>query len=269
MQPAFHRWSTFLAATLVAAGLCCQAGCVSTKYKLAKKSTPPPVPLNVAFRPSGPLQPTLVALIVYTGPGSWKREALWDEYVVTVENHGDRPLSVDAAALADGAGSPFAAGNDPWTLEKQSKVLEKQYRRGGQAFVRAAGPGVLIVGAGAAVLSATTASVFVSAAAVGAAAATVVVLPVYYVTILSINHHNKKAIMAEFTRRRLQLPLTIAPGATQTGSVYFPMVRQPRSLQLRWSDDSGSGSAELPLDFLNSLHVPAAPVAPTPKTASR
>jgi hypothetical protein len=254
---------------LVTAGLCCQAGCVSTKYKLAKKNTPPPVQLNVAFHPSGPLQPTLVAVIVYTGPGSWKREALWDEYVVTVENHGDRPLIVDAAALADGAGSPYAAGNDPWALEKQSKVLEKQYRDNGQAFIRAAGPGVLIVGAGAAVVSATTASVFVSAAAVGAAAATVVVLPVYYVTILSINHHNKKAIMAEFARRRLQLPLTLAPGAMQTGSVYFPMVRQPRSLQLRWSDESASGSAELPLDFLNSLHVPAAPVAPAPKTVSR
>lgn len=248
-------------AAIAAALLCCQGGCVATKYKLAKKNTPPVQVVDVAFPPSAPLQPSLAAVIIYGGPGSWKREALWDEYVVTLQNSGEQSVTIDSATLTDSDGIVIATGVDPWVLEKQSKTLEKQYRASGRAFVRTAGPGVLIVGAGAAALAATTTSVFVSAAAVGAAAATIVVLPVYYITVWGINHHNKKAIMVEFTRRRLPLPLTLAPGETRTGSLFYPMVRAPRSLELHWSSESGSGHAALPLDFLHELHVPAVPAS--------
>ena len=242
---------------MVGAALCCQGGCIATKYKLAKKDMPPVQLLRVDFPPSAPLQPTLAALIIYGGPGSWKREALWDEYVLAVKNSGERPVTIDFTTLKDADGAAVAAGVDPWALEKQSKILEKQYRASGVAFIRTAGPGVLIVGVGAAAVAATTTSVFVSAAAAGAALAAIVVLPVYYVSVWGINHHNKKAVMAEFTRRRLPLPLTLAPGETRTGSVFYPMVRDPRSLQLHWSGESGNGQATLLLDFLHGLHVPA------------
>lgn len=247
--------SSLVTAAVIAAMLSTQAGCVATKYKLAKKNTPPVQLLNVAFPPSAPLQPTFTSLISYGGPGSWKREALWDEYVVTLRNSGERPVTVDSAVLTDSAGTLIVAGSEPWALEKQSKLLEKQYKDRGEAFVRTAGPGVLIVGTGAAIASATATAGIVSSAAVGAALA-VVALPVYYVTVLSINHHNKKAVMAEFSRRRLRLPLTLAAGETRTGSVFYPMVRAPHSLELSWSSESASGQAELPLDFLHGLHVP-------------
>jgi len=256
--PPVHGLSMFVTAATVAAVLCCQSGCVATKYKLAKKNTPPLQVLSVAFPPSAPLQATLAALIIYGGPGSWKREALWDEYVLAVQNSGERPVTLDFTTLTDSNDMPVAAGVDPWTLEKQSKILEKQYRASGVAFARAAGPGVLIVGAGAAAIAATTTSVFISSAAIGAALSTMFVLPVYYVSVWGINHHNKKAVTAEFTRRRLHLPLTLAPGEARTGSVFYPMVRDPRSLELHWSSETGDGQATLLLDFLHGLHVPAA-----------
>ena len=256
--------SAVVSAAIVAAILCCQSGCVATKYKLAKKDTPPVQSLNIAFPPSLPLVPTLAGLISYGGSGSWKREALWDEYVVALENRGDRPLSIDSAALVDSAGTRYAAGTDPWALEKQSKTLEKQYRDHGEAFLRAAGPGVLVIGAGAAAASATAGGVaFVSPALAGAAVATIVVLPVYYLTVVGINHHNKKAVMTEFERRRLSLPLAIAPGETRTGSLFFPMVRSPGSLTLNWSTQGASAVANLPLEFLHALHMPAAPATQT------
>jgi hypothetical protein len=259
--PLFGSRPAFVTAAIVATVLCCLGGCVATKYKLAKKNTPPVQLINIAFPVSPPMQATLVSLVSYGGPGSWKREALWDEYVVALENHSDRPLTVDSSTIADSAGTPYVAGSDPWALEKQSKKLEKQYRDRGEAFMRAAGPGVLIVGVGAATVSAAAGgSVFISAGAVGAAAAAVVVLPVYYVTVLGINHHNKKAVMTEFKRRRLALPLTLAPGETRTGSLFYPMVRSPGSLSLHWSTETGSSTTDLSLEFLHSLHVPSAPV---------
>lgn len=260
------RRPVFLIAALAAGVLCCQTGCLATKYKLAKKDTPPLQHLDLAFPLSPPLHATLAALISYGGPGSWKRQALWDEYIVTLENHGERALVIDTAVLVDSAGTAYASGKEPWGLEKQSKVLEKQYRDRGEAFMRAAAPGALIVGMGAATVSAAAgSSVFVSAGVVGAAAATVVVLPVYYLSVLGINHHNKKAVMREFDRRRLQLPLTLAPGETRTGSLFFPMVRNPGSLELLWAGEQGSQTAVLPLGFLQGLHVPPAPADQAPK----
>jgi hypothetical protein len=86
---------------------------------------------------------------------------------------------------------------------------------------------------------------------------------VYGLAILGINKHHKAIIKAEFDRRRLPLPLTLAPGETRTGSLFFPMVPNPRSLDLNWSNESGSGDSVLALDFLHGLHVPA-PKTPSP-----
>src|ERR1700683_818618 len=93
--------SVFVSAVIVTSVLSLQCGCVATKYKLAKKNTPPIQLLNIAFPSSPPLQTTLDTLISFGGPGSWKREALWDEYGGTLENRGEWPLSIDCATLAD------------------------------------------------------------------------------------------------------------------------------------------------------------------------
>jgi hypothetical protein len=58
--------------------------------------------------------------------------------------------------------------------------------------MRAAGPGVLIIGVGAATFSAGVSTVFISAGVAGAAVAAVFVLPVYYVSVLGINHHARR-----------------------------------------------------------------------------
>jgi len=251
------RWTAFAQTAVIVTGLGVLCGCVSTKYQMAKKDTPPIELLSIAFPPAAPLKATLASLISYGGPGSWKREALWDEYVVELVNQGEAPLTIDSATLLDSKGTPYAAGSDPWVLEKQSKDLERQYRNNGEAFLRAAGPGVVVVGVGVAAGAAGGASL-VAPAVVGAAVAAIV-LPVYYVSVLGINHHNKKAVMAEFKRRRLALPLTLAPGETRAGSLFFPMVRSPGSLALHAGNESVTTTAVLSLGFLSALHLPAAP----------
>lgn len=234
------------------------SGCLATKYRMARKDTPPPAALNLAVT-QPPVAAVLNTVIIYQGPGSWKRAAFWDEYVVTLRNVGDRPLTVTAATLTDYAGVPRDPGAEPWALEKESKTLERKYRDAGVAFARNAGPGVIILGAGVAGVGA--AGVF-SAGATTVAAGTLVVLPAYYVTVWAINSHNKAAVVAEFNRRRLVLPLTLAPGEQRTGSLFFPMVPDPRALSLRWAD----GEIRIPLESLRGLHIksPASPPAPKP-----
>ncbi len=243
------RLVAVIALSLSVAGLF--TGCVSNKYKMAKSGTALPQLLNVAFAPA-PLEATLNSVITYNGPGSWKRDAFWDEYVVTLHNPGSQPLKVATASLVDNVGTVYSASDMPWALEKVSKTLEQKHKDAGMAFVRYTAPGLLIVGTGTA---AAASAGFLSAGAATAGAATIVALPIYYIGVVVINHKNKAAMSGEFNRRRHVLSLRFAPGETRTGSFFFPTVPSPRSLGLGWSTATASGESVLPLDFLHGLHV--------------
>lgn len=244
------RFVAVIALSLSVAGLF--TGCVSNKYKKAKSDTPLPQLLNVAFAPA-PLEATLNSVITYNGPGSWKRDAFWDEYVVTLHNPGSQPLTVVTAGLTDFAGLARTAGGEPWVLENESRTLERKYKDAGMAFVRYTAPGLLIVGTGTA---AAASAGFLSAGAGAAGAAIVVVLPIYYIGVVVINHKNKAAMSGEFNRRRLVLPLTLAAGETRTGSFFFPMTVSPQSLRLEWLKGGERSAIVLPLPMLAGLHRP-------------
>jgi hypothetical protein len=243
------------ASFLLAAALSIMTACVSPKYKRADNQTPPVQPLNVKF-PSSMLDTSLYTVISDGGPGSWKREAFWDEYVISMHNDGERVLTIADATVTDYAGAVRAAGTDPWALERESKTLEKRYREAGIAFARIAAPRVIVSAAEPGVVA--SAGIGASGAA-AAATATAVALPVYGATVFGINMHNKAAIKKEFNRRRIPLPLTLGPGETRTGSFFFPMVPNPQSLTLRWTSSAGEGDASLELHFLEGLHVTGNP----------
>ena len=242
-----------VALALAAMSVCLLAACVSPKYQRADKNAVP-VPLNVKF-PASALGASLYTEISDGAPGSWKREAFWDEYVVTLHNRGDQSLKVTSMTLTDYKGAPVPAGSDPWALEKESKSLERRYRDAGVAFARMAAPRVVATTAEPGIVASAGIG---SAGAATAATATAVAIPVYGLTVFGINMHNKKAIKKEFDRRRLPLPMTLGPGETRTGSIFFPMIPNPQALTLRWTDTVGDGETVLDLHFLEGLHVASA-----------
>lgn len=195
-----HRIAFGSAPALVfVAALCLLTGCVSPKYRRADKSTLPVKALNVQF-PSSTLDGSLYTVISDRGPGSWKRDAFWDEYVVVMHNQGDQALKIASATLVDHDGAMRSAGSDPWALERESKTLEQRYRDAGVAFSRMAGPRIIVGAAEPTVVASA------GVGAVGAATAatlTAVALPVYGATVLGINMHNKAIIKKEFNRRRV------------------------------------------------------------------
>lgn len=261
MMPRFRtafRQPFVLLAGLVAGAALLQAGCVSKKYLKAKKGTPPPQLLNVAFAPA-PLEAVLNTVVTYNGPGSWKRDAFWDEFVVTLHNTSDRPLVITAVTVQDQTGRILAVGDQPWALEKASKTQEQRYKEAGIAFVRYTTPAVVIstVGFAAAMSSLSFAGTSAGAATVSSAA--VVALPLYYLGVASINHSNKKDMTLQFKLRNLALPLSLAPGEKRSGSFFFPVTVSPRQLNLRWSAGQESTESSLPLPFLADLHLKTAP----------
>jgi hypothetical protein len=238
------------ALVFASAALCLSTACVSPKYKRDDKNVPA-VPLNVDF-PRAALEASLYTEISDGGPGSWKREAFWDEYVVTMHNPGDQALTISAATLTDYQGVARPPGNDPWALEKESKTLERRYQDAGVTFARMAAPRIIATTAEPGIVASAGIG---STGAAAAATATAVALPVYGLTVLGINLHNKKAIKKEFERRRILLPLTLGPGESRTGSFFFPMIPNPQALSLRWSDATGDGEVAAELHILEGLHV--------------
>jgi hypothetical protein len=251
-----------LVAALLSTGVLL-SGCASNNYQTAQGGTPPLVPVNLAT-----VQPPVVivlhTIITCDGPGSWTQEGLWDEYVVTIANQGTQPLTIASAALTDLAGTSHAASARVGALEKESEALEQKYHDAGVAFVRNAGAGAVTVGGGVRLVGVAGGAL---GAGVGLAAA-VAVVPVPFDYVRKIDKsNNRDSIVAEFTRRRLALPLTLAPGETRIGSFFFPMVPNPRSLSLPWSSGTSGGELTLPLESVHGLHVqvPApAVIAPRP-----
>ena len=85
-------------------------GCVSTKYKLAPQGTAPAAVLNLVAAPS-PIEVIVHTVVAFKGPGAWKREAHWDEYVITIANRGDTPVTLESATLVDFRGLQVGTGD--------------------------------------------------------------------------------------------------------------------------------------------------------------
>lgn len=233
------------------------SGCVtSKKYKMAKEGGAPALPLSLSVTtPDAEL--SVPTVIVVKGPGSWKREARWDEYVIKLRNSGEQPLTIESVELFDLNGAPRLPGTDPWQLEKLSTTNWQKYGSTGVQVLAGAGLAATYVGIeiGTAIASFGGGS----AAATGGAAVALTVIPVFAVvdltTVAIMNHNNKKKVLAEFNRRRLPLPLTVAPGGVAEGSYFFPMTPGPKRLVMKGAEGGKPIEVILDLEPLAGLHL--------------
>lgn len=219
-----------------------------------------------------PLAATVHTVVIYKGPGSWKTEAWWDEYIVTLANQGDAPLTLESVSLVDVSGESKAPGTDPWAIDAQSRAWWKKAGRdqGNTATPFALGmhpvwkagaytlvgvtsaTGWLLVGTGLA--TATTAGVVVMA------------WPAYALGAVAVNSNNKKKVAAEFEHRRLVTPAIVPGHGMVQGSLFFRITPAPRRLVVHGSSDGQIQEASVDLASLAGLHLkPAAPpVVPPP-----
>lgn len=231
-------------------------GCVSDKYVSYPTRASPPTPLVLDLG-GEPVAVRLDSVIVYHGAGSWKKEAYWDELQVTLTNRSDRPVTLATFLLVDRAGNQLPTGTDPWALERASTELTHLYERTGISFaLNTLGYAALTygaVGVGAMTGAALTSSWagLSTGAAIGAA-----VVPAAAVYVMVKNNRNRRIVEAEFHRRRVPLPLTLAPGETRSGSLFFPMSVSPRELIVHWTRDAVAGSTTLATPQLAGLHEP-------------
>lgn len=219
------------------------------------------------------LEVTLDWVIVKDGPGTWSKNAWWDEYQLRVRNYSADPVMISSIQVIDSLGTALANGANRKELVRGSKVTRKRYKDhdinvkpgAGTGTLLAVGTGALFVGSAAAMVSvgaglssafslgATTASTPVIVSAAGAAAA--IAFPVFIVGGV-VKGANNSAVNKEIISRQVELPIELNAGEEQALNVFFPVAPSPRSVQLVYETDDKSGVVEIPTaDILAGLHL--------------
>ena len=245
--------------TLVALLLCASlGGCGGTKVLKEPQPLVPQEPLAMAS--GAQLSATLDWVIVRGGPGTWAKNADWDEYLLGIRNDSDTPVAVTSIALIDSGEYRHDTIANRKKLVKASRKTAKRYKEEGIKVKAGLGGGALLVAGG---LSASVgagagaAAVYGSGAAVGATAGALVLAPVLVVGGVVRGVNNGK-VNDEIERRQTPMPVHVEPGATQTFDLFFPIAPSPLELHIGYADDSGEHTIVIDTrEALDGLHLAA------------
>jgi hypothetical protein len=228
------------------------SGCVATKYQFAGTDHPPAVTLDL--RPAhSPVDMHLDAIITRGAPGSWKRDALWDEYALFLANRTKRRWRIESVSLVTVSGRIVQPGTDPWELEE---ITADWWRQSG---IDAAHGMVWGVGQVAGVGAAGVAMVGLSVLQAGVVARpdlavqiigavhTAAVVPQALTAPAEVNAKSRQEVAVEFQRRRAALLAPLPPGREARGSAFFPITRQAR--QLIFVCSSGTETRKVTIDL--------------------
>ncbi len=243
------------------------SGCVSSKYKMAASSVPPAPTLNLRGD-HATLGAYVDSVIVYRGPGSWKRDAYWDEYIVSIENRSPNSATLLSAELIDSGNFAIAPGKSWERLEGESRKWWNSHVLG-QNLALGAGTVFVGVGAVAAPIGAFLAYAALQGVALTPVGAAFIAVPLAAGWLSDTNGTHAKKIAAEFDLRRLELPAQLRPGQTTHGSLFFRLTPSPKKLVLTFREAGEVREVTIDLALLADLHrrsTPPADPAPVGET---
>jgi hypothetical protein len=243
---------------LVAAAIAGMSGCGGTR--LLKEPQPLVREEALAVNSDARADAALDWVIVRDGPGTWARNADWDEYLITIRNRSAEQVTVTAVTVTDSSETRHASVASRKRLVKASRQTARRYRGQGIKVKAGVGGGALVVAGG---LSATVgagagvAAIYGSGAAVGATAGALVLAPVLVVGGVVKGVNNSK-VNEQIEARQTALPLPVEPGASRVLDLFFPIAPSPLDVQIDYADSSGEHTIVLDTrDALNGLHLPA------------
>jgi hypothetical protein len=259
-----NAFTTLPVCLLLSLGALLGPGCGSSNYRLINSdSRQPAMPMEFTSV-AGPTELTVTGLITYDGPGTWKREAFWDEYLVRLTNHSGEPLTVTGVYLHDILARSVASGSDPWELDKAGRKQERYLISLGlpASAYASAHPRKSVAAQVAGEATGLAVATVPGAAPLllyGAPVIVMTAIPVLAVNKLFIDPKNRDQVLAEFNRRCLRLPLELLPGASISGSVFFPLTPGPEHLSVNGQQAGQAVEVSVALPGLAGLHYTQAP----------
>ncbi|MGB5510196.1 MAG: hypothetical protein WBM87_00650 [Woeseiaceae bacterium] len=209
---------------------------------------------------------TLDWVIVRDGPGTWARNADWDEYLLRVNNQSDQPITVTRLVVVDSLDTRIESQPGRKELIKNSKKTARRYKASG-IKVRAgrgagtmlvAGAAVTVIGVGAASAAATGAimSGAATAGGAGAAAGGLLLLGPALAVGGIVRGVNNSKVNNQIELRQTLLPAEIPASEEAQLDVFFPLAPSPKMIELYYFD--AAGEHRLVIDTrtaLDGLHI--------------
>lgn len=205
-----------------------------------------PIPLQpagaIATAVDERLSVTIDAIVVREGPGSWSKNADWDEYLLHALATSNQPVEITRIVVVDSLGKhrkPSATRGD---LQSGSKETARRYKDadlevtagyGGAGLVVA---GYAVGGTSAAVGLATLGT---SGAAAGAAVAGAVLVAPVLMTAGIVVGVQEIRVQNEIRHRSTVFPVTVAADQELLLDVFFPIAPAPQRVEVTYRDASG------------------------------
>ena len=257
-------------ALAIALSLSVLGGCASGSAKVMRD--PVPLPAAKMAPLSSPTNADLAAtldwIIVPEGPGSWVRNADWDEYLVRVQNLSEDAITLTGVVLVDSLQGTHPPETRLQGLRKASRANVKRYaeadlevRAGaGTGALVAVGTGVTVAGAAAASAAWASAGFFSGAAAAGTGAAAIGTGLILAGPVLAvggiIRGANHAGVDRAIMNRTSVFPLRLDGEGTEGLNLFFPIAPAPRTVHLHYrvGEDDRTLVIELP-PTLAALHL--------------
>lgn len=206
-------------------------GCATIRY-IPNASPPPDLGLR---RASSDLEVHLYYVISPDGPGSWVKQAKWNEFVLGIRNLTQSDVRIERIDLVDLRGVYVESLHaSMYQLESQSERLAKQSKdHAAGSLLNTAiiyGRSALSMGGGPPGLN-----------ALGSLVPMISLIGQY------LQAQDGESIEAEFRKRRLPTPTDLVGRASLTGSVFFPHGLQPQTLVITYRTSKGEGQIKLSL----------------------
>ena len=210
----------------------------------------------------GTISADLDWVIVRDGPGTWAKNADWDEYLIQVRNLSSSDITIEAVVVYDSLDNKMDSSDSRKKLIKGTKATSKRYKGHdidvkaglGGATLAAAG-GATYLASGALIVASWSAGASTVAVAGVTAVGAVVAAPVLVVGGVFRGVNNAR-VTNRIEDRHTPLPLNIAAQDQAALDIFFPLSPSPRRVEIYYADASGSHIMSLDTSVaLSGLHL--------------
>ena len=190
---------------------------------------------------------TVDAIVVRGGPGTWARNADWDEYRLTVRNLSEAPVRLDRVLVIDAFDQAIDAAASRKELVRQSRETVRRHRDAGLDVKAGAGTGTLVasgtvvtaMGIGTVSAAGTGALVSGGMASVGGAAAAASGMLLVGPALAAggiVRGVNNAKVNGRIEAERTELPTVVAATENRHLRLFFPITPSPQRLVLAYRD---------------------------------
>lgn len=235
---------------LLALLACCVTACGGGGARVMKQSDRVPITSGALAQASDArLRASLDWVIVRNGPGSWARNAEWDEFVFHFSNASSEPVNISSVAVVDSLGMALSSSAARKKLIAGSRNTVRRYRRSdlkvsaglGSATLVAAGAAMTVVGVGAAVSTATASLMGGAGVAAGSAAAMSALMlagPAFAVVGV-VRAVRNSHVSKEIGTRQAAWPIALGASEDREVHLFFPLAPSPQRVEISYSDAAG------------------------------